>query len=223
MGIPTYTKVPRAILWLLRGGEFEAGPVGEGFQLEVGAFYISKHPITNLQFEAFRPDHVRGETSPEDDGPVVNAGFADAVAYCAWYSEISQKVFRLPTEMEWEYACGSGERTRYPWGEDPEEAGDFAWTRDNAEGSCRCVGLLDANKAGLHDMLGNVWEWTSSLDLPFPVQEGDGRDDSGAAGARIQRGGGFRDAVALLSTGSRRAVVPESASDDVGFRIVRSL
>jgi len=223
MGIPTYTKVPRAILWLLRGDEFEAGPAGESFWVEVGAFYISKHPITNVQFEAFRPDHRRGETSPEDDGPVVNVEFADAVDYCAWYSEISQKTFRLPTEMEWEYACGSGERTRYPWGEDPERSSRFAWTLENAEGACRAVGLLEANAAGLHDMIGNMWEWTSSLDLPFPVQEDDGRDQSDAAGPRIQRGGGVRDVTAALSTGSRRPGVPETARDDVGFRIVRSL
>jgi formylglycine-generating enzyme required for sulfatase activity len=223
MGIPTYTKVPRAILWLLRGDEFEAGPAGEGFWVEVGAFYISKHPVTNVQFEAFRPDHRRGETSPEDDGPVVNVGFADAVAYCAWYSEVSQKMFRLPTEMEWEYAAGSGERTRYPWGEDPERSNLFAWTLENAEGACSVVGLLEANEAGLHDMLGNMWEWTASLDLPFPVQEGDGRDAPELPGMRIQRGGGFRDAATSLSTGSRRAVEPECATDEAGFRIVRSL
>jgi formylglycine-generating enzyme required for sulfatase activity len=223
MGIPTYTKVPRATLWLLRGDLFEAGPAGEGFQVEVGAFYIAKHPITNVQFEAFAPDHVRGETSPADDGPVVNVGFADAAAYCAWYSGVSQKTFRLPTEMEWEYACGSGARTRYPWGENARDARGFAWTRENAEGACHVVGGLAANEAGLHDMLGNVWEWTASLNLPFPVREDDGRDEPGSAGPRIQRGGGFRDAIEDLSMGSRRAVAPESATDDVGFRIVRSL
>ena len=223
MGIPTYTKVPRATLWLLRGSEFQAGPAGEEFQVEVGAFYISKHLITNAQFEAFRPDHARGETSPRDDGPVVNVGFADALAYCAWYSMISQKTFRLPTEMEWEYACGTGQRTRYPWGEETESAPRFAWTRENSEGTCQQVGSLEANEAGLHDMLGNVWEWTGSLDYPFPVRPGDGRDLLDATGLRVQRGGSFRDKIGTLSIGSRRSVGPESIRDDGGFRIVRSL
>ncbi|MEE2751885.1 MAG: SUMF1/EgtB/PvdO family nonheme iron enzyme [Myxococcota bacterium] len=223
MSIPTYTKHERAVLWLVRGDEFSAGPEGAVFEYEVGSFYISKHVITNLQFESFRPGYVRSQTSLGADDPAVGVSFLDALAYCRWYSEVSQKHFRLPTEMEWEYACAYGSRKRYPWGNDSSGAAASAWTRENAEGHCQPVGLLEANKPGLHDMLGNVWEWTSSMDLGFPAQEEDGRDDLEQAAPRVIRGGGFQDSVGDLSCWVRQVVSQEESRGDLGFRIVRAL
>ena len=223
MSIPTYTKHERAVLWLVRGDEFPAGPQGADFEYEVSSFYISKHVITNLQFESFRPDYVRSQSSLGPADPAVGVSFTDALAYCRWYSEISQKYFRLPTEMEWEYACAYGSRKRYPWGDDAGQAAAYAWTRENAEGRCRPVGLLEANEPGLHDMLGNVWEWTSSMDIGFPAQEEDGRDELEDPGDRVIRGGGFQDAVAGLSCWVREALPQNAVRPDLGFRIVRSL
>lgn len=223
MSLPTYTRYPRAILWLVRGSEFIARPSGAEFETEVGSFYISKHVITNEQYEAFRPQHVRLPTALADDAPAVGVTFDDAQAYCAWYSEISKKQFRLPTEMEWEYACAGGSRARYPWGKTAQGFEAYAWMLENAQDRCQPVGLLEANEPGLHDMLGNVWEWTASMDMPFPVRENDGREAPNTTAPRVIRGGGFRESVYDSSSGVRDVEAPGCARDDLGFRIVRSL
>ncbi|NQU06308.1 MAG: formylglycine-generating enzyme family protein [Calditrichaeota bacterium] len=70
--------------------------------------------------------------------------------------------WRLPSEAEWEYACRAGSNTRFPWGDDPEydRISEFAWYGETSiERRCHPVGLKLPNAWGLHDMLGNVWEW----------------------------------------------------------------
>ena len=125
----SYTRYPRAILWLVRG------------DASVASFYLSKLPISNSQFEAFDATFERAANSAGDDDPAVNIGHDQALAYCAWYAEVSLKETRLPTEAEWKHACRGGEPV---CGE--ESIPVLKKTRTNAN--------------GLHAMLGGVWEWT---------------------------------------------------------------
>jgi formylglycine-generating enzyme required for sulfatase activity len=224
--------LPRPTLWLLRGDAFEMGgeePESQPrFAAEVGSFYVSKTPITNREFAAFDPSHPRGGTSAGDHDPVVGVSFTDACGYCAWYSEISGKHFRLPTELEWEFACRGGSSAPVPWppGADPD---DFAWSAANADGRCHPIEERGANGHGLYDMLGNVWEWTASLYLPYPIEPAigggpaGGPDDPDRGGDRVIRGGSFRSAPADLTSSRRLPLAPAERRDDVGFRIVRSL
>jgi formylglycine-generating enzyme required for sulfatase activity len=94
--------------------------------------------------------------------PVINTSWGDAKQYVAWLSQLTGKAYRLLTEAEWEYATPAGADTRYSWGNDPH-AGNA-----NCDG-CRSpwdvkhtapVGSLKPNAFGLHDMHGNVWEWS---------------------------------------------------------------
>ncbi len=202
------------------GEEPEAQP---RFCGESPALYIGKGPITNQQYEAFEPDHCRSEKPPGDNDPVVNVSFRDAQRYCAWYSEASNKDFRLPTEVEWEYACRGGSEQRYPWGPDCSPTARYAWLEANSAGRAHAIEGLEANDVGLYDMLGNVWEWTASLFLPYPVVEGDGRDEPQAPGPRTVRGGSYRTAAGEVSASLRQGRDPAERSDDVGFRIVRRL
>lgn len=220
-----YLRLPRPTLWLVKGDSFEMGGDGPGegprFSVEVPSFYIARAPVTNVEYEAFDPAHERAATSAGDRDPVVAVSFAEAVGYCRWYAEASGKPFRLPSEVEWEFACRAGTRTRFPWGDAREGADPHVWDADDAGGHAHEVETRTANAFGLHDLLGNVWEWTSSLHLPYPVLEGDGRDAVDAAGARAVRGGSFR--TSGVGSATRAALAPEERRDDLGFRIVRSL
>ena len=222
-----YTAYPRPILWLVPGGEARVGsahPEREPdaapvFTAEVEPFYLSKLPVTNEQFEAFDPGHERSAASPGDRDPAVGVSWYDAAEYCAWYAEVARKPIRLPTEIEWEYACRGGEAG---------ECGatdELAWHRGNSAGGAR-MPALDAkgtNGFGLHAMLGGVWEWTGSVYRAYPLDgEEPTRDGEPDDLPRVLRGGSFREPLQDITCSARRAAPPDVRHDDVGFRIARS-
>jgi formylglycine-generating enzyme required for sulfatase activity len=222
-----YTAYPRPILWLVPGGEGEVGGVGPGggsdsapaFRAEVEPFYLSKLPVTNEQYEAFDPGHERSPVSPGDRDPAVGVSWYDAAEYCAWYAEVARKPIRLPTEIEWEYACRGG-------GDGDDRASDeLAWHRGNSAGGAR-IPALDAkptNGFGLHAMLGGVWEWTGSVYRPYPLDgEEPVRDGEPDDVPRVLRGGSCREPLGEITCSVRRAEPPEARFEDAGFRIARS-
>src|SRR5262245_50802084 len=112
--------------------------------------------------------HSDGPTSTidaRDNEPVVHVAYEDAVAYAEWARK------SLPTEAEWELAARGGiDGATYVWGDEPEQPGqslanywhgDFPWRHADGYGRRTPVGSYPANAYGLHDMAGNVWEWTS--------------------------------------------------------------
>ena len=83
-----------------------------------------------------------------------------AQQFTKWLSKVSGNQYRLPTEAEWEYSARGGSQTAYYWGDDAEDAEEHAWFFDNAGEGQKEVAQLKLNPFGLHDMLGNVAEWT---------------------------------------------------------------
>ena len=93
-----------------------------------------------------------------------------AMEYCRWLSAKTGKLYRLPTEAEWEYAARAGTTTPYSFGEGAEELGEYAWYVENAEKPMP-VGKKKPNPWGLHDMHGNVSEWCIDLYKPDAYAE----------------------------------------------------
>jgi formylglycine-generating enzyme required for sulfatase activity len=181
-------------------------------------------------------------TTPAPDEPVVCVSWRDASAYAAWLARRTGKPYRLPTEAEWEYAARAGSAAPFPWGDDPEAACAYANLYD-ADASAvplgwpplRCgdgartlarVGSYAPNAFGLHDMIGNVWEWTQDCYVaPYPAQPADGGavEADGACGKRTVRGG------AWMTRGDRARVSfrgrdPETARFSYfGFRVAKDL
>jgi formylglycine-generating enzyme required for sulfatase activity len=115
--------------------------------------------------------------------PVNEVTWNGARAFCAWRGA------RLPTEAEWEAAARGREGRIYPWGDEPPDARRAVYARGS--NATEAVGgrPLGATPEGVHDLAGNVAEWTSSLYRPYPYRSDDGREDLRASGERVTRGG----------------------------------
>ncbi len=223
-------------LVLLPAGEFLMGsPVDDPdarldeqpqHQVQISQpFYLSVTPVTQAQYQQVigeNPSHFRGDPQR----PVECVSWEDAIAFCRRLSEQEAQTYRLPTEAEWEYACRADTTTRYSFGKDPAELGDHAWYRANSAGTTHPVTRKKPNPWGLHDMLGNVWEWCAdgySVDAyaRSPAEDPPGSDSTTA---RVLRGGCWRDRqVDRFRCAARLALPPIFRFDYRGFRVVRTL
>ena len=98
--------------------------------------------------------------------PAISMTQHAANKYCQWLSAQTGHFYRLATEAEWEYACRAGTTTAYSFGDDAGRIGEFAWYYENANEKYQKVGKKKPNPWGLHDMHGNVLEWTADQFVP---------------------------------------------------------
>ncbi len=219
---PSYTRYPRPILWLIPGGELAIGGPDTAERspeaAQVEPFYISKLPVTNQQLEASGLDHARSPLSPGDLDPAGGVSFELATAYAAWYAEVAHKPMRLPTELEWEYACRAGAPGCHDHGEGPATADHYIWHAGNSGDQLPKLEAKKANGFGLYGMLGGLWEWTCGA--PRDGLKAKGQADDPVT--PVLRGGSFRHTLEELSCSLRRGESRPDSLADVGFRIVKS-
>ncbi|MFN0058730.1 MAG: formylglycine-generating enzyme family protein [Planctomycetota bacterium] len=109
--------------------------------------------------------------------PAISMSARGASEFCRWLSVRTGRKFRLPTVDEWQRACLSGISTRYFFGDDPAQLGDYAWYWDNSDDQTHAVAQKKPNKLGLYDMHGNAAEWCVAGDGTFVACGGSFRDD----------------------------------------------
>lgn len=173
--------------------------------------------------------------------PAISMTQHAANKYCQWLSAQTGHFYRLPTEAEWEYACRAGTTTAYSFGDDAAKIGDYAWYYENSNEKYQKVGLKKPNPWGLHDMHGNVMEWTADRFVPdylAQVQESATNPyiKPEKLYPRTVRGGGWDDDPEQLRSALRRGSnvvwkqqdpqLPKSIwyhtdAQWLGFRIVR--
>lgn len=191
----------------------DAKPVHE---VKLDEFKIGRYEVTNKLYEKFDPNHKRDKKSSEDNQPVVNVNWNEAVMFCKWLG------CRLPTEAEWEYACRAGSITAFNTGENltPQQA------NCHEIGKTTVVGTYPPNAWGLYDMHGNVSEWCSDwFDEEYYkkcLDKGIVVNPQGAEieAVRIIRGGGFYIGAQLCRSALRRSLVPSTRIFEVGIRLV---
>ncbi|WP_131767655.1 formylglycine-generating enzyme family protein [Candidatus Protofrankia californiensis] len=194
------------------------------WSVELAPYCLGAFPITQAQYVQVigqRPSAVDG-----DFLPVEGVSWWDAVRFCNALSQgeglapayniradsedvewdVAAAGYRLPTEAEWEHACRAGTAgPRYG------PLDDIAWYRQNAHDRIHEVGGKLPNSWGLHDMLGNVWDWCWDV------------YDAEVYGTyRVLRGGGWADEHWSCRASVRRRSHPNFQVDDVGFRVARS-
>jgi len=218
-GLPRRVRVARLgiPMVLVPEGEFEMGserfaaakPVNT---VRVGPFYLAQYELTQAEWKslmASNPSEHQGPKYPDADRmPVEQISWDDCQSLLKQLnSEIPGADFRLPTEAEWEYAAraGGGSTEGAPWS------------------APKPVGKGQPNRFGLFDMWGNVWEWSSSLYRPYPYIASDGREDAGAPGLRVLRGGGYTEWAAWVDPGARHSERPDRRLGTNGVRLARSI
>ena len=218
------------------------------------AFWIARYPVTVAQFLAFvaatgQQIGDKDALRDPDSRPVRRLSWHEALAYCRWLMLQLQRApalagspaarlirdagwqVSLPSELEWEIAARGGLQAQaFSWSDvpDAERANCDSSGIDN---TC-AVGCFAANGFGLHDMLGNVWEWTRSLWSPpgddnkvlgYPYHPDDAQrenPDAGDSVRRVVRGGSWLGAADGASCAFRGRGWPDDRSDLLGFRVV---
>lgn len=200
----------------------EDGPdnVRPAHQVLLDPFYVDLYPVTQGEYHTFCQQtghpvpsydvdwvntdeytwNAETREPPMDklDHPVVLVSWQDARAYAQWARK------RLLTEAEWERAARGTQGYRWPWGNEFDQS------------NCNTYGLgvgrttavyrfvpYGSSPEGVADLVGNVWEWTSSLYLPYPYDAEDGREDPGGSGFRVLRGGSWFNEPAVANTTAR--------------------
>jgi formylglycine-generating enzyme len=189
------------------------GPGRESHFMELAAPYV------------WRNGHPPRDWS---DHPVTLVTYADAAAYCAWLGTKLDRPVRLPTEAEWERAArGDLEGRRYPWGDDidPSRANFLPDVGLKRHRGTRPVGSYAANAFGLHDMVGNVWEWVSDWYQADIYARRDRRNPHGPSQGmlRMVRGGSWvTHDVSQLRCAHRHKVPADTYAYSIGFRVAYS-
>ena len=195
-------------------------------------FAVGKFEVTFAEWDACAA--AGGcKHQPGDEGwgrgrrPVINVSWHDAKEYAAWLSHTTGKTYRLLSEAEWEYAARAGTTTRYAFGDMISKSqAQYSEGFAGSAGKTVEVGSFLANRFGLHDMHGNVWEWCE--DGWHPDYHGGPIDGSvwsgGDASLLVLRGGSWLSwGPEGLRSAYRGRNRPESRYDSVGFRLFRAL
>ena len=240
------------ILAPIRGGLFMMGSPGSDkngrsnerpvHQVHISPFALSKYLVTQKQWQTIMGTNTsHPKYGIGDDLPVAMVTWMDAICFLNKLSERaglkpcyrvsdsgvrwdrSCDGYRLPTEAEWEYACRAGTETPYSFGNSRAKLTHYAWYQRNSRNKIHPVGLKHPNDWGLHDMLGNVWEWVWDLYSKTYLSVEDQRDPSGPprGDRHVLRGGSSAHGGRVMRSAYRISYGPGVWNEAIGFRCAR--
>jgi formylglycine-generating enzyme required for sulfatase activity len=216
----------------IQPGEFQMGS-NDGGNFEnplhtvkiTKGFYMGVYEVTQEQYQKVmgtNPSNFKGE----DNLPVEAVSWDNAFEFCKKLSQKEGKTYRLPTEAEWEYACRAGTTTKFSFGDDESQLGDYAWYIQNSGMNMKThpVGEKKPNAWGLYDMAGNVWEWCQDWYAKDWYSKGPAEnplnESYGDKNSRVIRGGSWGGGSVLCRVSIRGSYGPILRSDYIGFRVV---
>lgn len=203
-----YVRIPAGAFQMgCAGGETRCKPdTKPPHEVQISReFHIGQTEVTRDAYARLTRAAVTGNL------PVANVTWEEARQYCASAGG------RLPTEAEWEYSSrgGAGGQFHGP-------VAEIAWHQTNSGGEPHPVATLNANSFGLHDTLGNVWEWTADIYGPAYYSASPLLDPTGPerGSQRVVRGGAYSTPAGYVSLSARFAFPPRTKDATIGFRCV---
>jgi len=181
-------------------------------------FWLGKTEVTQAQWEAVMGDNP-SQFKPRPQNPVEMVSWNDCQGFLQKLSAKCKRPFRLPTEGEWEYACRAGTPTEFSFGDSQAALPQHAWLNANSSASTQPVGKAKPNAWGLHDMLGNVWEWCEDWFAPYDKAAQVDPKGPEAGGARVLRGGSWCSKPRDCRSAPRYMRVPTSRFYYLGCRV----
>lgn len=224
-----YAEYVEPRMRVIGGGHFTMGSDASGppylqgespqHRVMLSPFAVSIVPVTNTLYALF--DSRRDLPRAADDRPAVDVTWYDAALCAAWFGCV------LPTEAQWEYACGAGSPRQWCCAE--ADLPQFAWYSENASGTVHPIATRAPNALGLHDFHGQVWEWCrDDYDVAFYARA-PGRDPVNFARPawrhtpqrhKVTRGGSFCSLAEMCRTRFRFHEPAGFWAYDLGFRMV---
>jgi sulfatase modifying factor 1 len=235
-------------LVLIPAGTFNMGDQGGGateapHAVSVSSFYLDAYPVTQELYA--NAMGVNPSKRKDKRNPVERTQWTDAARFCnrcseiegltpcynlsTWECDFEAGGYRLPTEAEWEYACRAGSSGKYCFGDADNELPQYAWFKPLSQGKPRPVGGKLANRWGLYDMHGNVWQWCNDWYGESYYRESPTQDPRGPATGkmRVLRGGAWDSIAEKCRSASRYKEFPVYSdacfgADSYGFRRART-
>ncbi|HBS26928.1 MAG TPA: formylglycine-generating enzyme family protein [Gammaproteobacteria bacterium] len=192
------------------------------------AFAIGRYPVTFANYDVFAK--ATGRDLPMDEGwgrksrPAINVSYYDAVAYCKWLTEQTGREYKLPSEAEWEYAARADTKTAYWWGDKLGQDHTVCETCGSKwdDETTAPVGRFQPNAWGLHDMLGNTWEWCQDHwheDFTGAPDDGSVWEAGNNQLPRVLRGGSWLNNPISVRSAVRSDFHPRLRVNIIGFRV----
>ncbi len=216
---------------VIAAGSFEMGSNESANErpvrrVNVPGFLIGKTEVTQGQWKALMGNNPSYFGSCGDDCPVERVSWHDAQEFAKRLSQKTGKQYRLPSEAEWEYAARAGSNTKWSFGDNESQLGEYAWFDSNSRGKTHATAQKRPNAFGLYDMYGNVWEWAQDCwNANYSGAPTNGSAwESGNCSLRVLRGGSWVNYPSVLRSAIRERDDPDSRSRvNGGFRLARTL
>lgn len=203
-------------------------------KVQLRGFELGKTEVTQAQWQAVMGSNPSRFKDCGDTCPVEQVSWDDVQTFIQKLNAQTGKSYRLPSEAEWEYAARAGSNSTYPWGQEAsheyanygtdECCAGLAQGRDKWVNTAP-VGSFPANGFGLHDMIGNVWEWVQDSyhgnykDAPIDGSAWEGS----RADARVLRGGSWDSNPQYVRAANRNFIAASFRINVIGFRLARTL
>jgi formylglycine-generating enzyme required for sulfatase activity len=195
-------------------------------------YYLGAYEVTQGQYEKVmgeNPSYFQGAKVAGDstNHPVEMVSWEEAVKFCRRLSLLPEekaagRVYRLPTEAEWEYACRAGSKTAYSFGDADKQLDNYAWCGINSDRKTHAVGQKKPNAWGLYDMHGNVWEWCQDWYGEYAAEPTADPTGPSKGSDRVFRGGDWGSDAADCRSAFRDWFDPTLRGNYLGFRLALS-